>query len=63
MEYMTPRLAKTMPSGGTATDGAYEVRNLRITRPDSAFVLSSPNGRKFKITVDDSGNLTTTALA
>lgn len=58
MEYMTPRLAKTMPSGGTATTGAYEVRNLQISRPDGAFVLSSPNGTRFQISVDDSGNLT-----
>ena len=62
MEYMTPRLAKTMPSGGTATSGAYEVRNLRISRPDGALVLSSPNGTRYKIVVDNSGNLTTTAV-
>ena len=62
MAYMTPRLAKTMPSGGTATTGAYEVRNLRISRPDSAFVLSSPNGTRFQITVNDSGSLSATPI-
>ena len=63
MEYMTPRLTKTVPTGATATTGAYEVRNLKITKPGSAaLVMSSPNGTRFKITVDDSGNLTTTAL-
>lgn len=62
MTYMIPRLTKTMPSGGTATSGAYEVRNLRITRPDSAFVLSSQNGTKFKITVADDGTLSATAI-
>lgn len=62
MTYMTPSLAKTMPSGGTATSGAYEVRNLRIYRPDGALVLSSPNGTRYQLTVDDSGNLTTTAM-
>lgn len=60
MEYMTPRLQKTMPSGGTATSGAYEVRNLKITRPGQAnLVMSSPNGTRYKIVVDDSGNLST----
>ena len=63
MEYMTPRLQKTMPTGGTATTGAYEVRNLKITRPGQAsLVMSSPNGTRYKISVDDSGNLITTAL-
>jgi len=62
MSYITPRLQKTMPSGGTATSGAYEVRNLQVSRPDAALVLSSPNGTRYKITVDNSGNLTTTAL-
>lgn len=62
MTYMTPRLQKTMPSGGTATSGAYEVRNLQISRPDSALVLSSPNGKRFKITVNDSGALSATEI-
>ena len=59
MEYMIPRLTKTMPSGGAATSGAYEVRNLKITRPDSAFVLHSPNGTKFKLKVADDGTIST----
>ena len=61
MEYMTPRLTKTMPSGGTATNGSYEVRNLKITRPNGALVLSSPNGTKYKIIVADDGTLSTVA--
>lgn len=63
MEYMTPRLQKTMPSGGTATSGAYEVRNLKIVRPGQAnLVMSSPNGTRYKITVADDGTLGTTAI-
>lgn len=63
MEYMTPRLQKTMPSGSTATSGAYEVRNLKITRPGQAnLIMSSPNGTRFKIVVDDNGNLSTVLL-
>lgn len=63
MEYMTPRLQKTMPSGGTATSGAYEVRNLKITRPsDTAFIMSSPNGTRWQISVADDGTLTTSTL-
>ena len=62
MEYMTPRLQKTMPSGGTATSGAYEVRNLQIIKPDSALVLSSPNGTRYKIVVADDGTLSTVAV-
>ena len=61
MEYMTPRLTKTMPSGGTATNGSDEVRNLKITRPNGALVLSSPNGTKYKIIVADDGTLSTVA--
>ena len=34
---------------------------LEVTR-DGGLVLKSPNGTKFKITVDNSGNLTTTAI-
>lgn len=39
----------------TARSNAFEVR-------DQAIVLKSPNGTKYKIAVDDSGNLVTTAV-
>ena len=39
----------------TERSNAFEVR-------DQAIVLKSPNGTKYKVTVDNSGNLTTTAL-
>ena len=61
MKYMTPRLQKTMPSGGTATTGAYEVRNLKIYRPGQAnLVMSSPNGTRYNVVVADDGTLSTT---
>lgn len=43
--------------GSSATDrsNAFEVR-------DQAIVMKSPNGTKYKITIDDSGNLVTTAV-
>ena len=40
----------------TARSNAFEVR-------DQAFVIKSPNGTKWKVTVDDSGNLTTTSVS
>lgn len=39
-----------------ADNNAFEVTS------DGAVVLKSPNGTRWKIAVDDSGNLTTTAL-
>lgn len=39
----------------TARSNAFEVR-------DQAFVVKSPNGTKWKVTVDDNGTLTTTAV-
>ena len=63
MEYMTPRLTKTVPTGAVATTGAYEVRNLKITIPGQAsLVMSSPNGTRYKIVVADDGTLGTEAV-
>ena len=61
MEYMLPRITK---ASGTVTSGQnYQVRNLLIGRPmDKGAIMTSPNGTKYKITVDDSGNLSTTAV-
>lgn len=44
-------------NGNITRSNAFEVTK------DGGIVLKSPNGTKIKITVDDSGNLTTTALA
>ena len=43
-------------NGNITRSNAFEVTN------DGGIVLKSPNGTRYKITVDDSGNLTTTAL-
>ena len=43
-------------NGNITRSNAFEVLN------DSSIVLRSPNGTRFKISVDNSGNLTTTAL-
>lgn len=43
-------------NGNITRSNAFEVTK------DGGIVLKSPNGTKYKITVDDSGNLTTTAL-
>lgn len=61
MEYMLPRISK---ASGTVTSGQnYQVRNLLVGRPmDKGAILTSPNGTKFKLVVDDSGNLSTTAV-
>ena len=39
----------------TDRSNAFEVR-------DKAFVIKSPNGTKWKIMIDDSGTITTTAI-
>ena len=43
-------------NGNITRSNALEVKN------DGGIVLKSPNGTKYKITVDDSGNITTTAV-
>ncbi len=61
VSYMGTRITK---AGGTVTSGQnYQVRNLIVGRPmDKGVILHSPNGTRFKITVGDSGNLSTTAI-
>ena len=36
--------------------------NIEMVNPNSGLIMTSPNGSKFKITVDDEGNLETTAV-
>ena len=61
MEFMLPRISRTNTGAGSA--GGYDVKDLSITRQvDSGIILASPNGARWKLGVDDSGNLTTTAL-
>lgn len=61
MEFMLPRLARTNTGAGSA--GGYDIKDLTIIRQvDSGIVLRSPNGTRYKIAVDDSGNLTTAAV-
>lgn len=61
MEYMLPRISK---ANGTVTSGQnYQIRNLLIGRPmPQGIIMSSPNGTRYKLVVDNSGNLTTTAV-
>ena len=60
MEYMVPRISK---ASGTVTAGQnYQIRNLRITQSNGGLCMVSPNGTKYKLVVDDSGNLSTTAV-
>ena len=61
MEYVRPRITRT--NTGAGSTGGYEIKDFKLIRPvDSGIVLTSPNGTKYKIAVDDSGNLTTTAV-
>lgn len=46
---------------GNGTSHTARSNALEVTK-DSGVVLKSPNGTRYKITVDNSGNLTTTAL-
>lgn len=60
MEYVRPRFTRT--NTGNGSTGGYEIKNFTLIQPvDSGIVLTSPNGTKYKIAVDNSGNLTTTA--
>lgn len=36
--------------------------NIEIINPNSGLIMSSPNGSRFKLTVDDEGNLTTSTI-
>lgn len=61
MEFILPRITRTNTGAGSA--GGYDIKDLTIIRQvDSGVFLTSPNGTKFKVVVDDSGNLSTTAV-
>ena len=61
MEYVRPRFSRT--NTGVGSDGGYEIKEFTlIQQVDSGIILTSPNGTKYKLGVDDSGNLTTTAV-
>lgn len=61
MEYVRPRFTRT--NTGAGSSGGYEIKDFQLVQSvDSGIVLTSPNGTKYKIVVDDSGNLTTTAV-
>lgn len=60
MEFMLPRVTRTNTGAGSA--GGYDIKDLTVTRQvDSGVFLTSPNGTKYKVVVDDSGNLSTVA--
>ena len=44
-------------TGGTNVNG-----DVEVTESANGVILKSPNGTRYRITVDDSGNLTTTSL-
>lgn len=59
MEFMLPRVTRT--NTGAGSSGGYDIKDLTVIRQvDSGVFLTSPNGSKFKLLVDDSGNLSTT---
>lgn len=61
MEFVLPRITRTNTGAGSA--GGYDIKDLTIIRQvDSGIVLTSPNGTKYKLIVDDTGALTTTAV-
>ena len=49
-------------NGVFASNGNITRSNALEVKTDGSIVLKSPNGTKYKIAVDDSGNLTTTAI-
>ena len=49
-------------NGIFASNGNITRSNALEIKTDGSIVLKSPNGTKYKIAVDDSGNLTTTAV-
>jgi len=61
MEYMLPRITK---ANATVTSGQnYQIRNLLVGRPmPQGVIMKSPNGTKYQLVVDDSGNVSTTAI-
>ena len=52
---------KTLLAIGNGTSHTDRLNAFEILK-DNSFVLRSPNGTRYKIAVDDTGNLTTTAL-
>lgn len=61
MGYVRPRFART--NTGAGSSGGYEIKDFTLIQSvDSGIILTSPNGTRYKIAVDDSGNLTTTAV-
>ena len=61
MEFVRPRFTRTNTGNGSA--GGYEIKDFTIIQQvDSGIILTSPNGTKYKLAVDNSGNLTTTAV-
>lgn len=61
MEYVRPRFTRT--NTGAGSTGGYEIKDFElIQQVDSGIILTSPNGNKFKLAVDDTGNITTIAV-
>lgn len=61
MEYVRPRFARTNTGAGSA--GGYEIKDFELIQAvDSGIIMKSPGGTRYKIAVDDSGNITTTAV-
>jgi len=61
VEYFLPRITRVK---GTASTGQnYQIRNLVIGRPmDKGIIMHSPNGTRYKLVVDDTGNISTVAV-
>lgn len=61
MEFILPRITRT--NTGNGSTGGYDIKDFTlIQQVDSGIILTSPNGTKYKLSVDNSGNLTTTAI-
>ena len=61
MEFVLPRITRTNTGAGSA--GGYDIKDLKVIKQvDSGIVLRSPNGTRWKLGVDDSGNITATAI-
>lgn len=61
MEFILPRMTRT--NTGAGSSGGYDIKDLTVTKQvDSGIVLTAPNGTKWKVTVDNNGNLGTTAV-
>ena len=61
MEYVRPRITRTNTGAGSA--GGYEIKDFTlIQQVDSGIILTSPNGTRYKVVVDNSGNLSTVAV-